>query len=364
MRSLHIGGRQGGLGRRGLAGPVRLLGSMRLAGLILCLSFLPGCPEEPPGTSEGWEPAFDATDAGWLLSAWGSSGSALYVVGGSRAPDGGKARFFDGAGWSEVGFGQPVPLLNWVYGFGPEDVWIAADEGKVLHRSAGGWEVMVTPTTENLWGTWGAAPDDLWAVGGLEAEPVALRWDGEGWTEVTAPGGAEWSEWLLAGDRVSAFFKVWGTSSDNVYIVGDAGTLLRWDGDRLTQIDSGTVRDLISLWGTGPDRIAAVGGRGNGVIVTYDGTEWRSRELAPLPGLNGVWMGDDDVVHAVGEECTLVTLDFESGEVTDDSCDDRLTVHAVFGDDERMLTAVGGNLALFDGFYRGLALRRARGADE
>jgi len=46
--------------------------------------------------------------------------------------------------------------------------------------------------------------------------------------------------------------KIWGTSSSNLYIVGNNGSMAHYDGTNWTKIESGTNVDLVSIWGS-PD---------------------------------------------------------------------------------------------------------------
>lgn len=316
--------------------------------LLPVLALLVACP---PGVDTTWDPAYDATDTGWLLSTWSPDGDVRYAVGGQ--PEAGVVMSDAGGEWAPVDTGLDVPLLNWVYGFGPDDLWVVGNGGTILHWDGSAWSAIESSTTEDLWGVWGASPSDIWAVGGSgfpEATATLLHYDGAAWATVELP--------TLERPGVRALFKVWGTGADDVFIVGQRGTLLRWDGSTLREELVGTSDDLISVWGTGPDRVAVVGGRSNGVISVWDGTEWRTQSLSPLPGLNGIWMGDRDTIHVVGIEGTIATVDFESLEYEEALPATFETFHAVFGDASRRLTAVGGNFASSSGEYVGIAYER------
>ena len=327
----------------------RMLGvAMRALPLLFLLS---ACA---PDTAR--REAFDATSGGWLLNVSGSSASDLYAVGGEPAR--GRITRYDGASWAEVQHGLDVPLLNWGHGFGPNDVTVVGNGGTVVHFDGSGWTEQSTPTTETLWGVWGAAPDDLWAVGGSGfpgATATILHFDGSEWSDHPPPA--------LMGASVHAFFKVWGTSASNVYIVGQRGTVLHWDGTAWAQELTGASDDLISLWGTGPDHILAVGGRGNGVVARWDGAAWQSERLTPLPGLNGVWMRADGVAHVAGIRGTLGTIDFATLEVEEASILDSRDFHSVFGAEGR-LVAVGGNLSSSAGPFTGIAYERGLASNE
>jgi hypothetical protein len=133
--------------------------------------------------------------------------------------------------------------------------------------------------------------------------------------------------------------------------------VLHYDGTRWSELGVGTGEDLIAVWGVAHDRLAIVGGRGSGVIATFDGARWNTQQLAPLPGLNGVWMGDARTIHVAGIQGTLATLDFDTLQVEPDYQDTRLTFHALHGVGGRLL-AVGGNLETTAAPYLGLARER------
>jgi len=327
--------------------------------VLALATLLAACPSPE---AEGWTEAFDASDAGWLLSVWGPSTEVLYAVGGVPE-DGvldGHAVIMrrDGETWAPVDTGLDLPLMNWVFGFSADDVFLVGNRGTIVHWDGGAWTIQETPTDDQLWGVWGAAPDDVYAVGGSGrrgSEAVLLHYDGVSWSDV---------DFGELDRETRALFKVWGSGPDDVVVVGQRGVVIRWDGSEWTQHLVGTTEDLISVWGTGPDRVGIVGGRSNGVLVTWDGSEWHNEPLSPIPGLNGIWMRDPDVIHAVGIEGTILTIDFMSRVPMEFPQDTRLAYHAIFGDPGGRLTSVGGNFASVTGPYLGIASTRDLADDE
>lgn len=311
-------------------------------------------PDARPPTPV-WTEAFPAAGFGWGINVWGPAPDDLYVVGGT--PDQGAIMHFDGQTWSPLDLGETaagLPLLHWAHGFGPDDITVVGSQGTVIHWDGAAWSRQETPTQQDLWGVWGASPDDLWAVGGAgrqAGEQTILHYDGTAWTAHPPPD--------LLRANVYAFFKVWGTGADNVYIVGQSGAVLRWNGSAWTEEFAGVSSDLIALWGTGPDRIVAVGGRGAGVATVWNGAAWQPLDLTPLPGLNGVWMNTDGIAYAVGVGGIQVKLD--SRALTYEHAFIPLPVtapldfHAVYSAGGDRLVAVGGNLAAFQPPYFGIA---------
>lgn len=323
-------------------------------------------PEDPP-PGPAWTRAFDADGLGlgWGLSVWGPSESRRFVVGGrpgadAQAPGEGRAFVYDGAEWSRMSLPDGTPSLNWVFGFGPDQVWMVGNDGTVLRYDGQGFTIEPTPTDQELWGVWGTGPDTMWAVGGrgrAEGEATLLTRTGTEWVEVELPE--------LERPGVNALFKVWGSAADDVYVVGQRGAVLHHDGAEWTELGVGTSQDLISVWGTGSDDVTVVGGRGNGVAAHWDGAAWTLFALAPAPGLNGVWTDAPGAVWVAGEVGLVARLDTTTGELAYEdiplSAEARQAdFHAVFGVGGRIL-AVGGNFSIGSmGPFRGLAWSRPR----
>ena len=52
----------------------------------------------------------------------------------------------------------------------------------------------------------------------------------------------------------------WGTSRTDVFAVGQAGTILHYDGARWSAMASGTSQWLYGVWGTSSTNVYAAGG--------------------------------------------------------------------------------------------------------
>jgi len=297
---------------------------------------LDGCPpvEELP---EDWEEAVDATVFGWAMSGWGPGDGSLWVVGGGLFE--GRILRKQAGAWSEVSTGLVFPLLNWVHGTSATDVFCGGNDGVILHFDGATWERQPIPTTLPIWGIWAVAPDDVWAVGGdnaVGAAPVVLRYDGTQWRHAGIPA--------LERPRVRAFFKVWGSSASDIWMVGQNGAILHYDGEQFTEFGAGISQDLIGIWGTGPDNIIAVGGRGTAELARFDGVAWTKAPPSPLPGLNGVWLRSPDVAHAVGILGTVLRINPKTLAILEEvDVPTDLDLHATFGDASGQLLAFGAN---------------------
>jgi hypothetical protein len=211
------------------------------------------------------------------------------------------------------------------------------------------WEpAFDTTSTGALSGVWGAAPDDVWIVGGSDAGAEIYHYDGSTWSPVDAPD-------------VALLVWVYGFAPDDVWAVGQDGAVVHWDGASWTVFDAGTTRDLWGVWGGASNDIWIVGGEVTGawpLILHYDGTAFTEVALAPEQNLHGgvalfkVW-GIGSRTFAVGDLGLIVSWDgtqwveqFGGALANDDFV-------SLWGTSEDHIVAVGGRgngrLATFDG---------------
>jgi hypothetical protein len=116
---------------------------------------------------------------------------------------------------------------------------------------------------------WGASPDDVWIGGGglASAGPVLLM-HGDGATFVERPSDVQGTIWWLHG-----------TSSTDVWAVGEKGLALHWDGATWTVRPTGTDANLYGVWAAAPDDVWAVGGSPTSsgptdILLHYDGVSF------------------------------------------------------------------------------------------
>jgi cobalamin biosynthesis protein CbiD len=62
---------------------------------------------------------------------------------------------------------------------------------------------------------------------------------------------------LLGGKR--ALTDIWGSGPDSVWIVGEAGSILRWNGSAFELESSAPSEDLKAVWGHASGVVWAVG---------------------------------------------------------------------------------------------------------
>ncbi|NMC70112.1 MAG: hypothetical protein GYA57_08625, partial [Myxococcales bacterium] len=128
------------------------------------------------------------------------------------------------------------------------------------------------PTTENLFAVRGSGATDVWVVGNAGA---ILHWDGTAWSSV--PGG---------GSRVLR--SVFAASPTAAWAVGDAAAILAWDGTAWAaeSAPAGT-GNLRGVWGPSAAEVWAVGDGGRILRRTAGG--WAVVASGTTQDLGGVW---------------------------------------------------------------------------
>jgi hypothetical protein len=256
------------------------------------LACAPACGSSAPSGTGGsdagaqaaaWQAVYDDTTLGGaVLSAWGAGPSDLYVVGGPLGNTGFEAvaLHFDGAAWTKLSPGG-ADSFWWVYGTGPTDVWMVGDNGRITHWDGAAFVESPRMTTARIWGVWAASPTDAWAVGGTPeggtAAPndLVYHWDGTGWSQVTLPGAP-------LGRSLN---KVWGTSSEDLYVVGEDATVWHRTGTTWALMTNPSKSTLLTTYGCSAKDVYAVGGQD---VIHGDGTTWTEVAVTLDNSVNGV----------------------------------------------------------------------------
>jgi hypothetical protein len=169
--------------------------------------------------------------------------------------------------------------------------WVG-DDGRAVFVGTDGivqfdgarWFVPVTPSSGRGWsGVWGSASDDVYVVG---YRGRILHFDGTAWSPVQVPTKAD-------------LYGVWGRSADDVFVVGASGTVLHYDGTRWSRRQTGRDRGLTEIWGSsGSDVYAAESG---GALLHYDGRRWSPVQFG-ASGVHGISGTAPDDVYVVTSE--------------------------------------------------------------
>jgi hypothetical protein len=158
-----------------------------------------------------------------LHGVWGHSADNVYAVGklgckrstiGLRETDDTTVWHYNGNAdkiWTYVDVPADETLYG-IWGSAADDIFAVGENGRILHFDGLIWSVQDSPTTQTLRAVWGSAYDDVYAVG--DAGTV-LHFNGEAWSLVDT---------VLTSENLKA---IWGSSDTNIYIVGSNGTILQ-----------------------------------------------------------------------------------------------------------------------------------------
>ena len=162
-----------------------------------------------------------------------------------------------------------------------------------------------SPTTQTLFGIHAISPTDIWAVGNAG---TVLHWDGTAWRKVN----------LGAASTSRNLFDVWASGPNDVWVVGATGTMmgdraiiLRWNGTAWTTVPNGSTRDLNGIHGLSANEIYAVGENTFSVGDPGEFWKWNGSQWSPMSNsVNGrlwrVWAVSSTEIWAMGLVGTLI----------------------------------------------------------
>lgn len=151
------------------------------------------------------------------------------------------------------------------------------------------WCQETSPTTNRLHGVWAASADDVFAVG--DSGTILRRVSGT-WTQMSSP-------------TTNNLRGVWGLSSSDVWASGVAvngvGTVLHWNGTAWSLV-SGATTDLDSVWAASSTDVWFTGST---VVLRWNGSAFSTAASFAGPllsvsgtGSNDVWVtGENTNVH-------------------------------------------------------------------
>ncbi|MFH0902690.1 MAG: hypothetical protein V2A73_18825 [Pseudomonadota bacterium] len=147
-----------------------------------------------------------------------------------------------------------------------------------------------------------------------------------------APSKPAWE--VMVVPEVS-YYGVSGSGKDDVVMVGEKGTIVHWDGDRLHLEESGSEATLRGVWVVSPELAFVVGA--GGVALRWDGVRWNSETSGTTANLLAVWANEERAV-AVGEGGNAVEFDGTAWKAVAVDCPDSMLALFLAGE---QITAVG-----------------------
>lgn len=205
------------------------------------------------------------------------------------------------------------------------EVFVVGENGSAL-RSADGenWTELNTGVSATLRGVYGVTSEDVYAVG---AAGTMLHFDGAAWSPFPSPSD-------------TSLFAVTITADGGLFVVGDDGLRARFAGTAWEAVTEQSW--YLGVWGASETDVFAVGAGGD--VSHYDGVSW---EAMPNPAgmpLFDVWGTSARDVYAVGFDGIIIHYDgnqwvmVDSGQVTGHLS----ALRGVWGASTSDVLAVGG----------------------
>lgn len=215
--------------------------------------------------------------------------------------------------------------------------------------SSAKWEPLdIAPSTGFLSSVWGSSADDVFVVGGA-AEGEIHHYDGSSWKSMEVPQDTGLLVW------------VFGFGPSQVYAVGVDGAFIEYDGSTWAAKDPGTTEDLWGIWGRSPSDLWIVGGSigaGEPVLIHYDGDTFSDVGVDPEENPAGaralfkVW-GIGSKTFAVGQNGLILELSGEAWVSVPAGVEADEDFVSLWGTSESNIVVVGGRsnsqIARYDG---------------
>ena len=211
-------------------------------------------------------------------------------------------------------------------GTSSNNVYALGHAGTLFHYDGSAWSALM-PFDRLHWSKlWCVSPHDMFALGfsdqfsvggNLVLEYHLVHYDGSTVTPVATA--------LSAYNTVAPIQDLWGSSGDNVFTVGENGTIKHYDGSSWQPMASGTTEDILAIWGLPTGELFAALQHS---VLYYDGTSW-GEILTTNETLKDIWAMSRGDVYAVGDNGAVLHYDGQSWALT--TLADGRTLMQVFG---------------------------------
>lgn len=257
-----------------------------------------------------------------LWAVWGTSRFDLHAAG-----QNGVLLRFDGATWRQVSSPTALLLLG-LWGSSSSNVYAVGIQGTLLRWDGVAWTPVTLPTRQDFFAIWGSHAGDILLAGN---HGTLVRFNGTAWTlepqqaagvnlraiHRSASGGdftvAGWDGTVLvhepAGWRVGTagpfYFDVAPGPGGLFYAIGSSGAVSRGQASTWTRLRSPTVRSLFGAARVGED-LVVVGD--SGTILRYDGVAWRDESIPVDYALRSIWADESGQAFIVGDRGASLRL--------------------------------------------------------
>jgi len=181
--------------------------------------------------------------------------------------------------WEVDTLGNYGSYLNDVWILDDNNIWavgnIETDSGRynISNWDGNQWSInRIGPEGNDLYSIFAFSENDIWITNSCSP----YHWDGTTWTYYRFSSGG-------VGVNSCTGNAMWGSSSSNIYFVGNMGSIVHYNGSTFTKMESGTDIDLVDIWGIDQNNIWACGYTQSVAtsILHYDGQNWNQFHSLP-----------------------------------------------------------------------------------
>lgn len=253
--------------------------------------------------------------------------------------------------WTQTAPERIEGNLRGLWAFGEDDIFAGNDNGIVYHYDGSTWsELYQSPSKYYVTDIWGTSNTNLYFCLNEDLSPVnstILHFDGSEWTEFDMPfflirsyeavfgfyeddiyvvGQYDTYENLIfhsvPGDSLTWELvdisslgiemhctDVWGSSGDDVFITGEDGEIIHWDGAQWELMDSGVTECIYGIWGSGSKDVFAIL---SDKIIHYDGKQqggWTEMSIPSSTSLKWITGTSSNDVIAGGWQSMMLHYD-------------------------------------------------------
>jgi hypothetical protein len=227
----------------------------------------------------------------------GADESQLVAINGQVYACGQEAERWDGARWSQLPLGNDL-VVRELWGTGPNDLWVAGDDGLFGHFDGRVLSRQKMPTGDQPYGLVGRSSDDVF----LFTDAGTAHYDGRRWRPVRVPG--------LDSEDATIMSPTVGPNGDVyaiVFVNAYDQRVVRWDGGSFSTVTHlAGDQPASALWVAPSGTLFVVG---TGMSGMFSGGSWVTSQTFVEDGLTAVDAVSPNDVWAGGNQGAIAHRD-------------------------------------------------------
>jgi len=166
----------------------------------------------------------------WLYDVWGTDQQTVFAVGA------GVILKYENSTWTHMMIGDDRKTFFSIYGNNDHDIYAAGDFGKIYHYNGIGWTEIKSGVSGQIWGIFSSGVH-IFAAGSIANEQSTVyHFD-----------GIQWHHQELS--IKAHLWDIWGSSENDIYLVGDSGNIIQYDGQNWYTHNIDENLRFRSVWG-------------------------------------------------------------------------------------------------------------------